>query len=1223
MSTFPHIPDLAERRRALDPALSFIVQAPAGSGKTELLIQRYLLLLARVDHPEEIIAVTFTRKAAGEMRERVLEALANAQAGKAPENEHAALTLELARAALQRDAQAGWRIAENPARLRIQTIDSLCAALTRQMPMLSKFGSQPEITEDASELYLEAARATVGLVESDDAVARDVERLLTHLDNDVERIETLLAEMLGHRDHWLRHVRGREREELEAALKKVRRKALERVRSFFHPLPDPSPIKGEGPVEEALPSREKGREEVVAELVELARYAAENLIANGRNSPITACDKLDAAPGIEDSDVDAWRGIAELLLTKEGAWRRQHLVNEGFPPGKTKAEKEASGQWKARARMLIEKLAASEPLRVALDDIRRLPPSEYTEAQWEALGAITRLLPRAVGELKLVFQARGLVDFTEVAQRAVFALGGAEAPTDLALALDYRIRHLLIDEFQDTSISQYELVAKLTAGWEPGDGRTVFAVGDPMQSIYRFREAEVSLFLRAREAGIGSVALHPIGLSANFRSQAGIVEWVNATFARVMPEREDIATGAVPYTASVATHAVLDGAAVSVHPFFNGDHAAEAAKMVQIIAQVRRDDERARIAVLVRNRGHLREIVPQIKGAGLRFRAIEIEELGHRPVVQDLLALTRALQHPADRLAWLAVLRAPWCGLTLADLHALAAVSAPSSSLSPTRGEEEQLAPLSLGGRGVGGEGATVWELMNDSARVAVLSADGRARLKRAHAVLKACLDHRCRGSLRERIAGAWLALGGPACVEDATDLEDAEIYFEYLESHEEAGEIGAPVAFEEGLAKLYALPDLQADERLQIMTIHKAKGLEFDIVIVPGLGRPRRSDDRRLFLWMEQPGTPLSVPHPRPFSRKEKGGSSFLSPPGERSGVRAGGVGGEGDTDLLLAPIQEAGAADDRIYAWLQELEAEKESLEDERLLYVAATRARQRLHLLGDTRFVPDRDGVLTLTPPVKKALLSKLWPVVEPVYAQAASQAAGSSTPLSLSGKKGDALNIDQSLRRLVSGWPLPASPPCAEWTPPRDTARAQDKIEFSWVGETARHVGSVVHRWLQRIAEDGLKGWDAKRVETLRKTFSEELAARGVAERELGAATGRVVTALAHAVTGQRGRWLLGPQQDTHNEFRITAIINGERMDLVIDRLFRDADGKPWIVDYKTSSHEGADVEDFLDREQARYLAQLERYAALMRRLDDRPIRLGLYFPLLGGWREWAC
>ena len=385
----------------------------------------------------------------------------------------------------------------------------------------------------------------------------------------------------------------------------------------------------------------------------------------------------------------------------------------------------------------------------------------------------------------------------------------------------------------------------------------------------------------------------------------------------MMPRQEDIATGAVPYTASAATHAAFEGMAVGVHPFFNGDRAGEAAKVVEIVAQARRDDAQARVAILVRNRGHLREIVPQLKNAGLRFRAIDIEELGHRPVVQDLLALTRALSHPADRLAWLALLRAPWCGLTLADLHALA-------------GNDHV---------------HTVWELMRDEAPAAVLSADGRARLQRVHAVLKTCLAHRGRGSLRERIAGAWFALGGPACVEDTTDLEDAEIYFEYLETHEEAGEIADPVAFEEGLAKLYALPDLQADERLQIMTIHKAKGLEFDIVIVPGLGRPTRSDDPKLFLWTEQP------------RRDERGA-----------------------TDLLLAPIQETGADDDRIYAWLQKLEAEKESFEAERLLYVAATRAKRRLHLLGDTRFVPDKDGVFELKPPARNVLLGKLWPMVE---------------------------------------------------------------------------------------------------------------------------------------------------------------------------------------------------------------------------------------------------
>jgi len=1176
MSAAP-IPDLGERRRALDPAHSFIVQAPAGSGKTELLIQRYLRLLAHVDHPEEIVAVTFTRKAAGEMRERVLEALAAAQAGATPATEHEKLTLALANAALQRDTQAGWRITDNPARLRIQTIDSLCAALTRQMPMLSRFGSQPESVEDAAELYLEAARATVELVEGDDAVAQDVERLLAHLDNDVKRIEDLLADMLARRDHWLRRINVPGREELEGTLKAVRCEALERVHDLF-------PASW------------------CNELIELVRYAAANLAAAGRSSPVVACDGLAALPGIEDSSVAVWHGIAELLLTREGGWRRQHIVNEGFPPGKTKAEKEASRQWKDRALALIAELSADDTLRTMLHGLRLLPPSAYSEGQWEVLGAIMRLLPRAAGQLKLVFQSRGQVDFTEVAQGALLALGDVDAPTDLALALDYRIRHLLIDEFQDTSISQYELVARLTAGWEPDDGRTVFAVGDPMQSIYRFREAEVGLFLRARATGIGSVDLHPIGLSANFRSQSGIVDWVNATFAQVMPAREDIATGAVPYTASVATRAALAGDTVSVHPFFNDDRAAEAATVAGIVAQARRDDPHGRVAILVRNRGHLREIVPQLKAAGLRFRAIEIEELGHRPVVQDLLALTRSLAHLADRLAWLALLRAPWCGLTLADLHALAGISSPAPNLS---GGEEQLAPLALGGREGRGEGATVWEAMNDDVRVGKLSADGRARLERLRVALRAAIGHRCRGSLRERIVGAWYALGGPACVEDTTDLEDAEIYFDYLEQHEDAGDIADPVAFEEGLAKLYALPDLEADETLQIMTIHKAKGLEFDTVIVPGLGRPPRNDDKKLFLWMEQP---------RPaFSSNlfpGRGGEEQTAP----LSLDGGGVEGEGGTDLLLAPIHETGAEGDPIYAWLEKLDAEKESLEDERLLYVASTRAKQRLHLLGGTRLASDRDGVIGLRPPAEKALLGKLWPVVEPIYAKAAMQALESPSPLAAESEP----SIGQTLRRLPLGWALPAVPPHAQWKPPPDVAPTQDDVEFSWAGETARHVGSVVHRWLQRIADDQLKGWDAGHVEALRMAYHQELVERGVTDGDLEAAIGRVAAALAHAVTDEHGRWLLGPKQDACNERRITATIGNERVNLVIDRTFRGADNQRWIIDYKTSSHEGADTEVFLDRERERYQAQLARYAAAV---GDEGAMLGLYFPLLRGWREW--
>jgi len=544
-----------------------------------------------------------------------------------------------------------------------------------------------------------------------------------------------------------------------------------------------------------------------------------------------------------------------------------------------------------------------------------------------------------------------------------------------------------------------------------------------------------------------------------------------------------------------------------------------------------------------------------LKIAGLRFRAIDIEPLGHRPVVQDLLALTRALSHPADRLAWLAVLRAPWCGLTLADLQALAG----------------------------GDVKRTVWEQMNDDALIEALSADGRARLKRVRAVLQACLDDRCRGSLRSRTAGAWFALSGPACVEDATDLEDAEIYFDYLESHEEAGEIADPAAFEEGLADLYALPDLQAGEQLQIMTIHKAKGLEFDTVIVPGLGRPPRADDARLLAWMEQPR-------------------------------------GDGTADLLLAPIRETGADEDPIGRWLRKLEAEKERLESGRLLYVAATRAKRRLHLLGDADLKPDDDGVPAVRAPGERTLLSQLWPLVSALYAEAAARRVESAQAPAPGAAVAD--EIDQSLRRIASGWQSPAAPPRVAWTPPAEPARAGETVEFSWAGETARHIGSVVHRWLQRIADDGLKGWDPARVNALKSVFRDELVASGLLADALETATGRVVATIAQSLADERGRWLLGPRADAQSELRLTGAGADGVVNIVMDRTFVDEQGVRWIVDYKTGTHEGADVEGYLDRERERYRAQLERYAALLRGLDRRPVRLGLYFPLLNGWREWA-
>src|SRR5262249_42497182 len=148
---------------------------------------------------------------------------------------------------------------------------------------------------------------------------------------------------------------------------------------------------------------------------------------------------------------------------------------------------------------------------------------------------------------------------------------------------------------------------------------------------------------------------------------------------------------------------------------------------------------------------------------------------------------------------------------------------------------------------------------------------------------------------------------------------------------------------------------------------------------------------------------------------------------------------------------------------------------------------------------------------------------------------------------------------------------------------------EPIEFSWAGETARHVGVVVHKWLQRIAEDELKGWDVKRVESLRPHFERDLKRRGVQNPSRAAEL--VVTAVRNSITDERGRWLLGSHAEAKSEYRL----RGRERTYVIDRLIRDKNGARWVVDFKTSRHEGAKIDEFLDEQRKRYAAQLDAYA----------------------------
>lgn len=1126
--TAPIIQDQNQREQALDIEGSFIVQAPAGSGKTELLIQRYLRLLAVVNEPEEIIAITFTKKATSEMRMRILKAL-DSTTEEEPEQAHERLTWILAKAVLKRNEERGWSLQQSPRRLRIETIDALCSGITRQLPLLSTLGGKPDPLEKAEKIYQEAAMAAIQHMEQGREWGDAIATLLEHLGNDISRLEGLLVNMLSKRDQWLRHVvsDGEEwlrRQELEQALDSI-------VEDALTDLVDSIP------------------KNFSADILRHAQYAAANLREDGKEKSVSACLDIQAMPSASSTAIRQWVGLADLLLTQSGGLRKRVNKNDGFPADSDQG-KPFCKQMKESFAALMDDLQAHPDFINLLAQTRTLPPIEYADQQWRVMQALFLVLKIAVAELRVVMAERGEVDFIEMALGANAALGVDAAPTDLAMALDYRIQHILVDEFQDTSYGQYELLRKLIRGWEPDDGRTLFVVGDPMQSIYRFREAEVGLYLKARQDGIEGVRLTPLTLSVNFRSQQGIVQWVNRAFQQVLPGHEDIGMGAVTYVDSTPFHPEGAEQAVQVHPGLGRDDLAEAREIRELVETTRQQDPDDEIAILVRSRTHLAEIIPELKQAGLRFQALDVEPLAQRPVIYDLMALTRALLHQADRIAWLAILRAPWCGLSLDDLHTL------------TAGERK----------------LTIWELINQPERVAGLTGNGQGRLKRTSSILRHNLSKHRRVPLRDLVEGVWIALGGPAVVRVETELEEAQMLFNLLHQFDQGGDIDDLAELDKALKDLYAPPDIAADEHLQLMTIHAAKGLEFDRVIIPGLGKRSRVDQSRLMYWLERNAS-------------------------------------NGNTDLLLAPIKGADEKEDSIYRYLHSLVKQKDRMEDGRLLYVAATRAKKQLHLFGHIE--SGKDGPKE---PDKSSLLASLW---------SASEIRAEFQQLS-----SDKEVIEQTItdgnyhpiRRLPLDWQFPVSElesplPDISADPLPDTAQL-DRVEFDWATETARHVGTLVHRYLQRIAKDGIELWGQQRISSLHNAFGNALLYLGVPKSELDAAVSRVDAALTRALADDRGSWILSNQhQDARSEYALSAFHNRKLVNIVIDRTFIDDAGVRWIIDYKTGVHEGQDLDAFLDSEVVRYSAQMERYASIIGKIEDRPIKLGLYFPLMTGWRSW--
>jgi ATP-dependent exoDNAse (exonuclease V) beta subunit len=1131
--------DSRERLLALDPQQSFIVSAPAGSGKTGLITQRVLRLLCTVDNPEEILCITFTRKAAGEMTDRINGALEDAALKPRPDNSYQAQTWDLATAALKRSTQLGWNLVEMPGRLRIQTIDGFCRYIASQFALETSIGLLPEPSDNPQIHYRAAARALLDCVEDDTATAQHLAVLLSHTGNDLDRCETLLSELLGNREEWLPLI-------FNAADNQ----------QYFQQVIDQI-------IRENLQELEEALLPIAGELVELVDFAARH-VPMDKNPEFANLAGITSLPENSLSGIAQWKVLLQILVTKENDLRKTIRAPEGFPTNEKPT--------KERMLALLAWCGDNPAVEELIANTMNLPDSAISESQQAILNALGYLLPLLAAQLNTVFQHQEQCDYPAITLAALEALEPSsedQTVSDITLRLDYQLRHILVDEFQDTSGSQINLLSYLIAGWEQNDGRSLFLVGDAMQSLYRFRNANVGLFLNAQHHPIGPVQCQPLSLTTNFRSQKGVIDWVNQTFAEAFPAHGDPSRGAIPYSASVADKPQTEGEAVNFYAIsaeHKNDYRREEARAIAgLCSQIRQRDPNDSVAILVRGRSHLRAIIPALREAKLQWQAIDINPLANRMPVVDMLSLTRALISPADRIAWLAVLRSPFCGLGLDDLVRL-------TSSSDRSGKK----PLSLLAR---------LQQIEDKQD---FSQSGQQILARVTPVILQAWQNLGRDTMRNTVERLWLELGGPATLHSAADITDVRRYLDLLEVWQSAGGIQDWNGFQQAVEKLYAAASPNSTSSgnsktdvsgkpIQIMTIHKSKGLEFDHVILPGLAEPPPPSGKALLRWQEQ-------------------------------------LDQSGNSSLIMAPLGAYDEEDDTVYRYLKHEDAVKSRLENTRVLYVGATRAIERLYLFG--KLTATKKG---WKQPAKSTLLGSIWTTISagidndkyPVTEAEAQETEGNT--------------ILQHFRRLRTDF-KPEPVPNLVLSTGVEYSRTENQLGANndetnlgsdlVLSDTdqssrARHLGTVLHRTLKQLATEGVDHWPLARRQRLPIAWAAQLKELGmlVTESELDGLNQAVETMLAD----ERGKWILGGHNKAYCEQALGYSSNGQDLTSVIDRTFVD-NGVRWIIDYKYASpFDTEGQQDFAARQTQAYSGQLCHYATLYRQLESNPVRCALYFP----------
>ena len=1120
--------DQEARQRALTPHESFHLEAPAGSGKTSVLLARFLTLLARVDAPEELLALTFTRKAAGELRTRVMQLLWR-QKDLGPEVQPWERRLqELADQVILHYDRKKLPLQEilAPERLPIMTFHAFCAQLLKAAPQEAGVPLDFQLLEERDSDWLkqeavEELRQRLAARPPQDPVRLALVRRLVRLNNDWPRLAAELRSLLSRRDCL-------EEFQQPARLSKKPEAYQALLAERFHML-----------LQSALKSL--AAEFAASQLGWLWPRFTRELQGQGAALAAHLPYKL---PGDAPADLPGWQNIANALLTKTGDLRKNFSSGYGFSPDFKQT------RWPA----VIQVLPAA-----VVRGLKFCRDLHLTPVRPEEVGAfqdLVILLGEAIRVYGELCAHSGALDFIALEEAALRLLQDTD-PSDLLLRLDWRLKHLLVDEFQDTSEGQLTLLCRLLAGWQERAGRTLMVVGDPKQSIYGWRQAKVRLFAESRQGlpcdPAGPFPLESLLLTTNFRATRTLIAWANEVFGKTV-----MAVAAGPQ--EVGFHAADPGPGASAGDapglaLFTGEEPltarqAEARWLAGQVGQaVAGLKEKETVGVLLFTRTHLPVYLQAFKDAGLPVKVREGLKLTDSRVVAHLHNLTRALVRPADDVAWAALLRGPWAPQPLGLLAQVAA----------TPGE--------------------VWP---EKLRAFAAGPQCPAPLAQLAAALLRAREQVGRRPLTE-IVGGWLkdtgSWAGLAAAEGPPGVANARAYLDLLREAETVLPEATLKKADLNLAEAFQPPDPRALESpVEVLTVHGAKGLEFDVVFVPYLDwQPLEKGRNR----------------PEPFLLEE--------------------IDGSGLHGLALArPYLEEKQSP--LYLLLRNLKDRRIVAEARRVFYVAVTRARQRLLLSG----VLKKNKPWAEAPPAESPLRwlwqhyapaplapgqVQTWP--EPdlnaqlfTDAEVPAPKAAARKPLELPEpwecqpeKEPYGLQFPSQLAAAMEGEPLAGAAVEAE------------------AAETARLRGEVTHALLECLARGqelppGASVAAALRQEGLALAAAEALAPEVLTEVAACRQDPFLARLISPEVSEAVSEWLIEDQP-------VAGVVRRGKL----DRLAFDGEHW-WLLDFKTSRpSEGGKWDAFMAQETEKYRPQLEAYremAARAQGLAPETLRVALYF-----------